>query len=348
MKWKVSKTIIRLFEHPNADKLEVGRVGDYQVVVQKGAYRDGDVVVFAPEKSVLSGPIRDEFAKYLHGPEQDRVGQARLRGEISCGVIIPPHLLPDLSSYDVDQDVSALLGITKYKPQIPEELLGAVEECVVESYAEHEVYQLGSYRSEFVDGERVVATEKINGTQCACVLDRNGLYSVSSKGLLDEGLSFQDATDNIYTKVSRSMRVRDRLAALMSAYPDALSVQVFMEAYPCNKGYGYGRTKADPHGAVFRVVVMWNDRKTELQHDHPDNPFVADWVPVLYDGPFDAACRVAIDSARKGAEQLSGRSLHGKEGLVIRPYDGRRASDGRFLIVKHINPDYRETGDELS
>ena len=79
--WKVSKQRITLFPHPNAEKLELGKVGTYQVVVQKGAYKDNDEVVFVPEKSVLSGLLRDEFATYLVGPDEDRVKAIALRGE---------------------------------------------------------------------------------------------------------------------------------------------------------------------------------------------------------------------------------------------------------------------------
>jgi hypothetical protein len=36
----------------------LGKVGSYQVVIQKGLYQTGDVVIFAPEKSVLTGDIK--------------------------------------------------------------------------------------------------------------------------------------------------------------------------------------------------------------------------------------------------------------------------------------------------
>ena len=31
--WKVSREKIEIFSHPNADKMEIGKVGTYQVVV---------------------------------------------------------------------------------------------------------------------------------------------------------------------------------------------------------------------------------------------------------------------------------------------------------------------------
>jgi hypothetical protein len=34
--WKVFKTKIEVFVHPNADALMLGKVGSYQVVIQKG------------------------------------------------------------------------------------------------------------------------------------------------------------------------------------------------------------------------------------------------------------------------------------------------------------------------
>ena len=79
----------------------LGRVGSYQVVVQKGLYNDGDEVVFAPEKSVLTGQIKSEFEKYLVGPNKDRVKAVRLRGEISSGIIVPPFLVPNMTDLEI-------------------------------------------------------------------------------------------------------------------------------------------------------------------------------------------------------------------------------------------------------
>lgn len=125
--FKVSKEKIQLFTHPNADKLQLGRVGSYQVVVQKGLYQDGDEVVFAPEKSVLTGQLKSEYETYLVGPNKDRVKAIRLRDQISSGIIIPPHLIPDFDSHPVGDDISEKLGITKYEPPIPTQLAGKVK-----------------------------------------------------------------------------------------------------------------------------------------------------------------------------------------------------------------------------
>jgi hypothetical protein len=101
--WKVSKEKIELFVHPNADSLEIGKVGSYQVVVQKGLYNTGDEVIFAPEKSILTGDIKQEFEKYLSGSDKNRVKAVRLRNEISSGIIIPQFLAPNFDNYEVGE-----------------------------------------------------------------------------------------------------------------------------------------------------------------------------------------------------------------------------------------------------
>lgn len=346
MKWKVYKTPIELFPHPDAERLELGKVGDYQVVVEKGLYRSGDIVVFAPEKSVLSGEIKKEFQKYLRGPNGDRVGAARMRGELSCGIIIPPHLLPDLSAFENGDDVSRAIGISRYVADIPEELLGEVREISGSScFMKHEVYHLNLYIPEIPPQDRVVVTEKVNGTQVSCVLTPEEFF-ITSKGLAAEGLCFEDDVENLYSLAVRSANVRERLESIdTSKYPGTLEcVQAVGEVVPCNKGFGYGFTKDKPAMFVFRLVVITTKGRYEIPYDSVDNVFRDRWVPVLYDGPLSGYDPTVKD----GKEQVSGKELHIKEGAVVQTYDMRRSSDGRVIIVKHINKKYAETGEELS
>ena len=163
--WKVSKERIELFVHPNADSLELGKVGSYQVVVQKGLYQTGDEVIFAPEKSVLTGQIKSEYEKYLSGKDKDRVKAVRLRNEISSGIIIPKHLVPDFNTYMVGVDVSEDLGISKYEPPIPIALAGKVKTFDMPHIGTHDCEHANVYVNDLIPDERVVITEKVHGTQ---------------------------------------------------------------------------------------------------------------------------------------------------------------------------------------
>ena len=59
--WKVSKEKIELFVHPNADALEIGKVGAYQVVVQKGLYQTGDEIIIPA--SIFGKPYNFKVVK---------------------------------------------------------------------------------------------------------------------------------------------------------------------------------------------------------------------------------------------------------------------------------------------
>lgn len=162
--WKVSKEQIQIFNHSNADKLQVGKVGSYQVVVQAGLYQDGDIVVFAPEKSVLTGRLKTEYENYLAGSNKDRVKEVRLRGEVSAGIIIPNELWVDgVTEAQVGEDISTLFGITKYEPPIPQQLAGKIKAYDMPNVGSHDCEQYAVYQNEFIQNERVLITEKLHG-----------------------------------------------------------------------------------------------------------------------------------------------------------------------------------------
>jgi hypothetical protein len=49
----------------------------------------------------------------------------------------------------------------------------------------------------------------------------------------------------------------------------------------------------------------------------------------------------------KGMETVSGKQLHIREGVVIRPYIDRCARYNTKLRLKLINPKYKESGDDF-
>lgn len=358
--WKVSKEKISLFVHPNADALQLGKVGSYQVVVQKGLYNDGDEVVFAPEKSVLTGQIKAEFEKYLVGPEKDRVKAVRLRGEISSGIIIPPFLVPDMATYEIGQDVSESLGITHYEPPIPVQLAGKVKTFDMPFIGSHDCEHANVYVNDLVDGERVVITSKIHGSQVIYALNLdNEKEIVSSKGLLKRSLILEESNDNTYWIGVRNTNLKE---IVKKNFNNGV-IQIFGELVPIQNGFTYGFK--DPHILVFDIR---HDGKS-IPHDLVPIDFKNIWVPVVYDGELNLNSMEQViyvdpngskktkinyllpDWVQKIAEvneRVSGRELHIEEGVVIRPYIDRNAKDGTPLRLKVISKLYKENGEEIN
>jgi len=351
--WKVSKEKIEIFEHSNAEKLQLGKVGTYQVVVQKGLYQGGETVVFAPEKSVLTGILEQEWKTYLVGPDKNRVKSVVLRGELSCGIIIPNEIVKmvtgkDISELPDSEDISGLMGITKYVPIIPTHLAGEIEPMPSDMYSSnHDVEQFGVYASEFQASERVVITEKVHGSQAVFYMrfapDGQIIKWTSSKGFASKGLCIKESETNGYWMGAKEIGLWDTLIEAYKPveWKEDIVVQVFGEAIPCQGGnWMYG--KRSPSVVIFKVTV----NKVAVPHDQVPEGLRKNWVPVLYDGPYEN-----VKELRKlahGNESVSGKDLHIKEGIVIAPYWHRRAADGTKLLVKVLNPDYKENGEEIN
>lgn len=341
--WKVSKEQIKLFEHPNADKMQLGRVGDYQVCVQKGVYKDGDIVLFFPEKSLLPDRLAEPYRKYLAGSDKNRVKAARLRGELSMGVIFPINEVADavdvgaqfsVLEAEIGQDVSSILGIKEWTPPIPVSLAGDVFPLpYVEHFRHHDVDQARIFSDEFTPGEPVDCTEKVHGSQVNITLTPTDEFIVTSKGLAKKGLALKDTERNTYWQAFHNSNLATILRSVRDSY-NAQVIQAFGEVVPVQKGYNYGRR--EPSVLLFDVRVngtplTLRELPYSLQHL---------WVPIITEGlPFDPD---ALQSLAKGTETVSGNAEHIREGVVVRPVEPRQNSKGRQLLVKFINPEYSD------
>lgn len=342
-KWKVAKYKIEIFPHSGADALELGKVGTFQVVVQKGLYQNGDEVLFAPKNSIIPENLRERFP-HLKGSNKDRVGQVRLRGELSEGIILPLSLL-DGQDVEFGDDVSETLGITLYEPPIPVGFGGVLKRLPYDAtFSSHDVEQFGIYSSEFAPGENVVVTEKLHGSQVNISLFDGELY-ISSKGLIGKGLHIEESEENIYWQGVRNSGIRQKITLFLeqlgAEYNDSV-IQVIGEVVPAQgANWTYGFTK--PHILVFDLRV---DGQSVRFTDVPEY-FKDIWVPVLYQGTYEGP---DYQDMSRGREQVTGKEIHIREGIVIRPEYDRRARDGTRLMVKVINPKYasRETGDEIT
>jgi RNA ligase (TIGR02306 family) len=334
--FQVIKAKVKIFPHPNAEKLELLKIGTFQAVVQKDVYRDGDTVIFAPEKSLLPDAIAEDYRKYLRGAQQNRVGTIRLRGELSMGVIIPLATVDPDDVLPYDEDISEKLGIVKYEPPIPANLAGIVTlmfdfPCL----KRHDVEQFRIYAEEFIAGETVRVWEKIHGSQVIYLCNKEGKIAVTSKGIIRHGLTIEESSDNTYWMAARNLKIFELLESL---YGDR-DVQLFGEVIPVQKGYSYGFTQ--PQALFFKVVV---DGRI-LPYEEVSEEIRANWVPLLYEGEFDVEKIVPLCEQLK-FETVSGRRLHIAEGGVIAPVQPRRTAEGFDLQLKIISKAYAKVEDE--
>jgi RNA ligase (TIGR02306 family) len=341
---RVTAEVLTVHEHPNADALELAQVGLYRAVVAKGAYRTGEAAVYIPEQAVLPAALIEELGLTgrLAGPDSDRVKAVRLRGELSQGIVCRPKALADV---DLERaavegtDFAETLGITKWVPPIPPTMSGEVESAP-DLLPWVDIENLQRFPDIFTPGEDVVLTEKLHGSACLLTyLADAGRVHVSSKGFGAKSLALKEDPRNLYWRAVRGHGVAEAAARLAERL-GARRVGIFGEVYGAgvqDLTYGADGRRESLGYAVFDVsaeidgTVRWLDAAELLGGE-------LTLVPRLHEGPYDIDRVLEIASGR---ETVSGRGLHLREGVVVRPAVERYSPvTGGRAIAKAVSPAY--------
>ncbi|MEV0474757.1 RNA ligase (ATP) [Streptomyces prunicolor] len=351
---RVTAEVLTVHEHPNADALELAQVGLYRAVVAKGAYRTGETAVYIPEQSVLPADLIEELGLTgrLAGSNADRVRAVRLRGELSQGIVCRPKALAgvDLARAALDgTDFAERLGIVKWVPPIPPTMNGDVESAP-DLLPWVDIENIQRFPGIFEPGEAVVLTEKLHGSACLLTYftdngdgdvdeDGRGRVQVSSKGFGAKSLALKEDPRNLYWRAVRGHGVPEAAARLAERL-GARRVGIFGEVFGAgvqDLTYGADGRRETLGYAVFDVsaeidgAVRWLDPAELLDGELP-------LVPRLYEGPYDIERVLEVASGR---ETVSGRGMHLREGVVIRPATERySAVTGGRAIAKAVSPAY--------
>ena len=330
--FKVAVEEVRVFPHPNADALDLVAIGDSQYVVEKALYKSKDKAVAVPKGALLTHPILlKEWEKYLKGKDKNIVGFVVLRGQESQGIVIREDILSqmgfNINDYEVGVDISKELGITKYIPPIPENLVDTVEVYsgpTLKRSVQHDCKYASVYIDKFVEDEEITISSKLHGTQINIIWahdnpDETSSLVYSSKGLWDQGLVFKKGTDNIYTKAwynfitdaTTSVSFWQTLSEIIKDDIFKHQVQIVGEVVPAIKGFNYGHK--EPTLYVFSIYIDGQSIDLALLRRMPN----INIVPELYRGPFKGAATLAL--AGLYAEQpfcpIDGTTLN--EGVVL-------------------------------
>lgn len=344
---RVTAEVLTIHEHPGADALELAQVGLYRAVVAKGVYRTGDTAVYIPEQSVLPAELVEELGLTgrLAGGKSDRVKAVRLRGELSQGIVCRPRALADVdltAAAAEGTDFAERLGIVKWVPPIPPTMSGEVESAP-DLLPWVDIENIQRHPDIFTPGEPVVLTEKLHGSACLVTyLTEDGRVQVSSKGFGSKFLALKEDPRNLYWRAVHGHKVAE-VASRLAERLGARRVGLFGEVYGAGvQDLTYGADgRRDTLGyAVFDVSaeidgrVRWLD-SAELS-DLLDGELPL--VPRLYEGPYAVDRVLAVATGR---ETVSGRDLHLREGVVIRPAVERYSPvTGGRAIAKAVSPAY--------
>lgn len=349
----LERVIIR--PHPNAERLELARIGLYDAVVEKGKLQTGDVIFYIPEQAILPDALIKTLGLEgkLSGGKKNRVKAISLRGALSQGLTAPLsvlNLFPEDSHYseavdalrslDADflptYDFAPLLGITKWQPVVPAHMGGDVAPAS-DLLPWIDIENLKRYPHIFETTDKITVTEKVHGTCLLStfmfthtVIDGVVEYTVdsvlvSSKGVAEKNLSLREEANNLYWRAVRENNVEAlalELAETLSELENPVTkIGVYGEVYGQgiqDLGYGVIQGKSQPGFAVFDASVQRESGAMEwVTPATLSNAMTPiNHVPVLWEGEFTDIEHIA--EIASGKEQLSGTEANMREGVVIR------------------------------
>jgi RNA ligase (TIGR02306 family) len=204
---------------PDADRIELAQVLNWNVVVQKGLYTEGDLVAYHEIDSALPNTI-PSYQELIAKSSRQYEGQTvhvlktmKLRGVYSQGFCIPfdklftvdgncvtaIHSGQSITTEDlIGTDVSELLGVIKYEKPIPASLAG-----LVKGNFPSEIPKTDEERVQNIDSSTIIGINtpyevsiKLDGSSMTTGLRLDGEFIVCSRNLQlkleQEGNSFVD------------------------------------------------------------------------------------------------------------------------------------------------------------
>jgi RNA ligase (TIGR02306 family) len=314
-------TVTGVKPHPNADTLDIAEVLGWQVISKRGDFSPGQKVVYFPPNTMLPPDVSDRFGvtKYL---AKGRIRCAKLRGEPSFGLAVPP----DDPAWEVGADVAAHYRATKYEPPL-KTTAGDMESPHPYFTCYTDIEDVRNFPGVIEDGEEVVVTEKVDGTNCRVgIID--GEFMAGSKRNRRKQPPDDQARTNLYWHPLTIGGVRDLLVGLSEEHGQAI---LFGETYGKVQALRYGLGNAIDFVAFDLMVdgkyVDYDEfRERCKRHGIPTAPLLARQEFYL----------PAIREIGSG-ESILGRGSHPMEGVVIRPVKERTDARVGRVILKYIN-----------
>lgn len=305
--------VLKVQNHPNADRLDLVTVYGFQVIAGRNSYRAGDLVYYVPIDSIIPNWLEEiVFKDSKVKPNNGRIRQIKLRGTASQGLLINPELIPDScfkKKVQVEDDVSEALEIVKYEPPVkgPSHTIGAgkFRNRTYENKLFHKYNGLTHIKwvPTIFENEEIIVQEKLHGTNA-----RAGIVPFEANNIWKKLLKLLHLAPK-YEKCygSNNVEISAKQKAYKGYYEEDFygktfkKIDIFSKLRPgeivygeivgpgIQSNYDYGLT--EPEFVVFDVKVLQPDGKYKWLP--PDEVLCFSqmnklkMVPELYRGMYD-------------------------------------------------------------
>ena len=343
--------IINLEPIQGRDRIELASVLGWKVIVGKGDFKVGDLCVYIEIDSVL--PDRPEFEQARK--RSNRIRTMKMAGVYSQGIVYPLTILPNMidnhtisyNQYHEGDDVTVLLGITKYDEYAGEEPVKVSKKSKYNWFQRIWYHIFGFHQRKkggftnlvsktdevriqnipdaLQNKEPVVVTEKIDGCSMTATIEKT--FFGNKFNLYSRNLCLSK-DDSHYWKAATMYDLEDRMNLMMDEIGCkwlAIQGEVIGPSIQKNP-----YKVKDVDFFVFNIITP-EGRMGTLQMATLCYQYGLGYVPIL-DGEY-----ILPDTVDDMLKYATGPSLLNpdvlREGVVIRSKDGQKS-------FKAVSPEY--------
>jgi hypothetical protein len=348
------KNVNEMMPIEGRDKIALAMVDGWQVIVNKDQISIGDNVVYCEIDSVM--PETDKF-EFLRS-KKFRIKTMKMAGVISQGICFPLSILPE-GDYELNQDVTEVLGIKQYEETMDTERILSVDVTTKKKYPKF-LMKFSWFRKlvlpkkqlkgfpDFIsktDETRIqnapfylnnknewVATEKVDGQSGTFFLKKEkgkGLFKKNTYdfGVCSRNLRIWNEDSSSYWTVAKRYSIKK---VLQDNIGDNDYIAIQGECIAANvQGNKYKVTEPDLY--VFNVLTQ-DGRMDSVEAKKWAESNGLKFVPIINEH------YILPDSVKEVIEYAHGTSkLYDtlREGIVFRSKDGKqsfKAVDPLFLL----------------
>jgi RNA ligase (TIGR02306 family) len=337
MKLASIEIIKNIREHSNAESLEIAEILGWQTIVKKGIHKEGDKVVFITIDTIVPRYNWSEFLVDQKNPDKPiRLKNIKLRGEYSSGLVIPLSEFPEqfAETTVVGENLTELLGVTKYIKEIPANLsgetLGDFPTSIISKTDEDNGLNDPNLVEKVLNHDsHITVTQKLDGSSITLIVEDGALSQVCTRNL-----SKKETENNTFWKAARKLTIPANWTGVIQGEL---------------VGNGIQRNQLKLEDVKIFVFQISENKKYmtyEEMKDFCENSLHCDVVPLICKLGLDATIKLWVDPLQKLQEladkQKYQSGLEG-EGIVVRPSSYPRSySSRRPLGFKLINRNYKD------
>jgi RNA ligase (TIGR02306 family) len=322
---------------PDADSIETVGVLGWEVVSKKGEFQPGDTCVFFEIDSLLPEVPEFEFLRkscWNESLKKYRLKTVKLRKQLSQGLALPTTVFPILAGLTAGADVTDLLGVEKYEPPIPAQIVGDAKRFTwpISKTDETRVQLDDEYGFiERLTGKPYYISLKLDGTSSTFLIDpKDETYHVCGRNF-----SYKENDSHNFWVLSRKYNIEQGLRDFWEkGHRLALQGEVVGPGIQKNP---LGLTHADLY--IFNVIDIRTGQKLCLDKSLiVTSQLGLNFVPIVDKGSSFGYTKTDLLEMAKGKYKThfaSAKNSQDREGIVIRSFCGEvsfKAINNDFLL----------------